>query len=221
MFNFFKKNEINKGVKIDENKLYKKYGDCRTLSNHIKLLIITDTHDLLFLKKEEQEKLKNIKDYDLCCTLGDISYKDYEIILKYIPKEKIVALLGNHDEFDVLEKYGLNDLNGKVVTINGIRIGGIQGSFKYKLERFPSFTHEESSEFLEKMEEVDILLSHTGPFLGDNSNPVHSGLKGITEYLYKNKVPFNIHGHNHINEEITLKNGTKSIERYFIEEIEL
>ena len=221
MFNFFKRKIKGRETKIDEEKLYRKYGNCRTISNHIKLLIISDTHGLLSYKEDYQEKLKTINDYDLCCALGDISYSDYEIILKYIPKEKIVALLGNHDDFDVLKHFDICDLNGKVVTVNGIRIAGIQGSFRYKDEKFPSFTHEESIEFLNKMEEVDILLSHAGPFLEYNNDPVHSGLKGITEYLYKNHVPYNIHGHNHKNEDTFLKNGTKVMERFIIEKIEI
>jgi len=221
VFNFFKRKIKGRNIKIDEEKLYRKYGNCRTISNHIKLLIISDTHGLLSYKEDYQEKLKMINDYDLCCALGDISYSDYEIILKYIPKEKIVALLGNHDDFDVLKHFDICDLNGKVVTVNGIRIAGIQGSFKYKDEKFPSFTHEESVEFLNEMEEVDILLSHAGPFLEYNNDPVHSGLKGITEYLYKKHVPYNIHGHNHKNEDTLLKNGTKVMERFIIEKIEI
>ncbi len=221
MFSFFKRKINSNDTKIKEEKLYKKYGDCRTLSNHIKLLIITDTHGLLPYKEEYQERLKMVNDYDLCCALGDISYKDYEIILKYVPKERIVALLGNHDEFDILKKLELHDLNGKVITVNGIRIGGIQGSYKYKTNNFPAFTHEESIKFLNEMEEVDILLSHSGPFLDFNNDPVHNGLKGITEYLYKNHVPYNIHGHNHKNEDMFLKNGTKVMERFMIETIEI
>ena len=48
---------------------------------------------------------------------------------------------------------------------------------------------------------------------------VHSGLQGITEYLYKNKVPYNIHGHNHSTYNFKLKNGTQVLGTYLIEEI--
>ncbi len=220
MFKILRKIINNNDIKIDEEKLYKQFGKCRSVQGHIKLLIITDTHGLLKYQENEIEKLK-VKDYDLCCALGDISYSDYEIILKYIPKEKIVALLGNHDDFEVLKYYNLKDLNGEIVTVNGIRIGGIQGSYKYKSEDFPSFTQEASIQFLDKMEAVDILLSHSGPFLDEEIDIVHRGLKGITEYLYKNNVPINIHGHNHNNNDIVLKNGTKVMERYMIDTIEI
>lgn len=221
MFNLFKKRINDNNVKINDDRLLKKYGNCRTITNHIKLLIIADTHGALAYNEKYRSKLENVGNYDLCCALGDITYSDYDIILQYVPIEKIVAILGNHDGFDVLKYYGIKDLNGKIITVNGIKIGGIQGSYRYKSEDFPSFTHEESIKFLNNMEEVDILISHTGPFWNYNKNLVHNGLKGITEYLYKNRVPYNIHGHNHINEDLYLKNGTKIMQRYFIEKIEI
>ncbi len=121
----------------------------------------------------------------------------------------MVGLLGNHDSFDILKHYDIEDLNGKVININGVSIGGIQGSFRYKDEEYPSFTHAESNDFLSRMEKVDVLISHSGPFYDYNDEPIHNGLKGITNYLYKNKIPINIHGHIHKNRLKMLKNGTK------------
>lgn len=217
LFNIIKK---RKSVKINEEKLYKKFGDCRKIQNNINLLIITDTHGLLVHSSSLIDKIRNARNYDLCCVLGDVTYSDYEVILQYVPKEKIVGILGNHDEFEILRHYGINDLNGKIVTINGIRIGGIQGCYKYKNANFPSFTHEESVQFLNQMEPVDILLSHTGPLTAESSNDVvHSGLQGITEYLYKNKIPYNIHGHDHSTYNFKLKNGTQVLGTYLIEQI--
>ncbi len=206
---FFKRRFNSNEVKINEEKLFKKYGNCSSTSAHIKLLVIADTHGYLAIKPELQDRLKSITDYDLCCTLGDITYSDYEEILKNISREKIVGLLGNHDGADVLKHYSIKDLNGNIITINGVKIGGIQGSFRYKDEDYPSFTHAESYEFLSRMDKVDILLSHSGPFWNHNTDPVHNGLKGITIYLYQKKVPINIHGHLHKTESKVMKNGTQ------------
>ena len=71
------------------------------------------------------------------------------------------------------------------------------------------------------MEKVDILLSHSGPFWNYNDDVVHNGLKGITNYLYKNKVPLNIHGHLHKNSLKMLKNGTKVQCVYGVELLEI
>lgn len=203
-----------------EDKLLKKYKECRKLNKSIKILAISDTHGDLYFNKQLQKKLKNQK-YDLCCVLGDITDRDYEIILKYVKKEKLVAILGNHDRYDLLNKYNIYNLHGNVIEVNGIRIAGVQGSFRYKDEEFPSFTHKESIKFLDKIDEVDILLSHDGPFLKNNNKPVHDGLKGITYYLYKNRVPYNIHGHNHESKTKRLKNGTISKEVYLIENLNI
>lgn len=192
----------------------------RTFNKNMTLLVISDTHGDLALNKEMQKKLL-YKEYDLCCILGDIHDYDYEVILKHIPKEKIVSILGNHDRFSLLNEHGLDDYNGKVVNINGIKIGLIQGSFKYKNEDFPSFTHEESIEFLDKMPEVDILLSHDKPLTFDYKDPAHDGLKGITKYLYDKKVPINIHGHIHQSYLNTLKNGTQVKGVYCVEIVKI
>lgn len=186
----------------------------------ITLLVISDTHGDLALNKEMQKKLISQK-YDICCILGDIHDYDFDYILKKIPKEKIIAILGNHDRFSLLSEYGLEDYNGKIVEINDIKIGAIQGSYKYKNETFPSFTHEESIEFLNRMPAVDILLSHDMPLTYDYKDPAHDGLKGITKYLYDKKVPINIHGHIHKSYLKELNNGTQVKGVYCVELIKI
>lgn len=197
-----------------------KNNGIKTFNKNISLLIISDTHGNLALNKEIQTKINDIN-YDLCCILGDIHDCDYKIIIDKIPKEKIVAILGNHDRFSLLTEYDLNDYNGKVIDINGIKIGAVQGSFRYKDENFPSFTHEESINFLQRMPDVDILLSHDKPLTFDFKNPVHDGLKGITKFLYDRKVPINIHGHIHKSYLAKLKNGTQVKGVYCVELIKI
>lgn len=74
----------------------------------------------------------------------------------------------------------------------------MEGSFKYKPVDFPCFTHDESIVFLENKERVDILVTHDKKFDSEKlRDPAHQGLIGITNYIYKNRVPINIHGHIH------------------------
>lgn len=195
-----------------------KNNGINSFEKDISLLVIADTHGDLALNKEMQKKIMNQK-YDVCCVLGDIHDYDFKIILKHIPKEKIIAILGNHDRFSLLSEYGLDDYNGKVIDINGVKIGAIQGSYKYKDESFPSFTHEESIKILDRMPYVDILLSHDKPLTFDYKDPAHDGLKGITKYLYAKKVPINIHGHIHQSYLNTLKNGSQIKGVYCVEMI--
>lgn len=201
-----------------EEVLSKKFTQADNFMGEIKILFISDTHGDLALNKKLQTKLRKAK-FDVCCILGDIHDYDYKFILDNIDKESIVGLLGNHDRKTLLSEYNIFDLNGNIIEINGIKIGGIQGSHKYKDEDYPSYTHKESINLLDKLKKVDILISHDKPLLYDYNDSVHDGLRGITYYLYKNRVPYNIHGHLHKSDDTILKNGTKSIGVYQCEVI--
>lgn len=206
---------------LQSERLLKVFGSAKLfIPRKIRLIVITDTHNTL----NEEELISTINrhpDYELCILLGDHSDEDIKKIVNNVPKNKIYALLGNHD-YNYIENYNLNKLNGNVIEYNGLKIMGIQGSFKYKPTNFPSFTQEESILFLKDKEPVDILFSHDGPF--DDTminNPAHQGLFGITYYLFKNQVKYNVHGHLHENYNKQLPNGTKEICLYNINYIEL
>jgi predicted phosphodiesterase len=202
-----------------EEALLKKYGKSDILNKNISLLIIADTHGTL---NEEQfyEYIKN-KNYDVCILVGDNTNRDLEIILNYIDKNKLYGLKGNHD-YEYLKNNNIQDINGIIIDINGVKILGMEGSFKYKPVSFPSFTQEESIAFLEGKEKVDILVSHDKKFdytkLGD---PAHQGLIGITDYLFKNNIPIHIHGHIHEPYKKEMINGTIEYSVFGYELIEI
>lgn len=156
--------------------------------------------------------MKDIK-YDVCLLLGDINSEYLNIIKKYV-KNNIFGVLGNHDEFGILESANIENIHNKVVEINGIKIIGFQGSSKYKKGNHPLYTQEESIDVGKKMQEADILISHDSPYFLYKRDPAHCGLKGITKYIYKNRISINIHGYQHINSNGKLKNGTTVIGIY-------
>lgn len=203
-----------------ENILLKLFGNARFLNKKIKIIVISDTHNTL-----DEDKFKNFisdhLEYDICLLLGDFGTNDLPIILKFIKKEKIYALLGNHD-YNYIDEYGLNNLNGNVIEINGIKLLGIQGSFKYKPSDFPSFSQRDSIKFLDEKPQVDILVSHDTKFnTNAERDPAHQGLFGITYYLFKNQVPYHIHGHIHNPYRATMINGTKEISSFIFDYIEI
>ena len=107
-------------------------------------------------------------------------------------------------------------------SAKGIRIAGIGGSFKYKnINEYALYTHEESAQIANNIAKADILVTHDKAFIEDNHNPSHDGLKGITEYIYKNHIALHIHGHLHEEKEELLKNGSKSICLYMVKLLEL
>lgn len=211
---------INPKYRNQESELLKLFGKCDSFDKKIKMIIISDTHSCL--KEDEfSEFINENKNFDVCLLLGDHSIGDVDIILKYVEKEKIYALLGNHDN-NYIGKFNLKNLNGNVVNINGIKILGIQGSYRYKPDDFPSFTQKESIEFLNDKEKVDILVCHDAPYgLSERNDVAHQGLFGILYYLFKNKVPYCIHGHLHATYNKEMINGTKVNCYYMYNYIEL
>ena len=217
---FFSKEEIPNYLSPKyEEALFKKYERATKVDKKISLLVIADTHGTL---NEEHfyEYLKN-KDYDICILVGDHTSRDIEIILNYIDKDKLYGLKGNHD-FEYLKNYNICDINGKIIEINGVKILGMEGSFKYKPVDFPSFTQEESITFFENKEKVDILVSHDKTFdYTKIKDPAHQGLIGITNYIFKNNIPIHIHGHIHEPYKKELINGTIEYSVFGYELIEL
>lgn len=109
-----------------EDSLLQKYSYCNKLKKYnVKILFITDTHDCLTYEKDTLEFIKSIKEYDACILLGDHSAKDLEEILKIVPNNKIYGVLGNHDSWDKYEVHNINNINGKVVDIKGMKVAGI------------------------------------------------------------------------------------------------
>lgn len=222
IINFFRKGKLidNKSF---EDKLFEEYSYCNKLKKYnIKILFIADTHDCLSYDKETVEYIKNAKDYDCCILLGDHSANDLKEILKIIPNDKIYGILGNHDSWEKYQEYNIQNINGKVIDIKGIKIAGIGGSYKYKnSDQYAMYSHEKSIEIADSMQGADILISHDKAFTKKNYGDAHDGLKGITKYIYKNNIPVHIHGHLHEENEEVLKNGAKSICLYKAKYIEL
>ena len=182
------------------------FGKCDAFNKKIKMIIIADTHGCL--KENEFYKfMTGHEEYDVCLLLGDHSVEDINTILKYVNEEKIYALFGNHDH-NYIGKFNLKNLNGEIININGVKLLGIQRSYKYKPDDFPSFTQKESIAFLNDKEKVDILVSHDAPYgFSDRNDVAHQWLFGILYYLFKNKVPYCIHGHLHTSYEREMING--------------
>lgn len=211
---------INIGEKYELN-LLKKYGKCKELKKYgINILFITDTHNCMSTLESYLKNI-NITEFDICITLGDISGNDFEIIKKYIPTNKLYGIVGNHDSIDMLEQNGITNINGQVIECNGVRIAAIMGSNRYKSGDYGMLTQEECLELEQNMKYADILVSHDKAYIYDKHDNVHDGLKGITDYIYRNHIPLHIHGHLHEEYEETLKNGTKSIGLYKIKLLEL
>lgn len=187
----------------------------------LKLIVISDTHGDLAFGNKFEEFFSRIDNYDLCIILGDIYGYELEKILKFIPSDSIIALRGNHDNFEVYDEYGIRNINGTTFIYKGIRFAGIEGSYKYKNAEFPSYTHYESLCLACDIPKTDVLITHDRMFTESQYNDVHAGLVGITYYVYEKGVQWHIHGHIHESYQKKYSNGTNEKSVYGCEYLEI
>lgn len=185
IFNSFRKN-----VRITSKNVMQ-------IKENILVLCIADTHGTLH--PDQIEMLRNI-DYDVCFLLGDVSHKDLQLLENenILIKEKTYGLLGNHDDYGLLDKFGIDNLHGKKIQIKGASFIGFEGSNRYKEGKYPMYTQDEASSILKEYPDADIFVSHDGSFgaMG-KTDPAHCGFKAITQYIKDNDVLWHIHGHCH------------------------
>ncbi|MDE7400190.1 MAG: metallophosphoesterase family protein [Oscillospiraceae bacterium] len=160
------------------------------------ILAIADLHDW---SVDELELIRELE-YDCCCLLGDIPDAALKIIKRLVQKP-LFGVLGNHDEPSTLSRCGIQNLDGKSVTVNGVTIAGFGGSHRYKNGDYPMLTQRESIIAAKLCPKADILISHDTVYHAmERLDNAHCGLKGISKYIVKNKPGLNICGHYHISD---------------------
>lgn len=193
----------------------------------MKLLCCADLHNSFDLTHFETQTYD--KEPDIIVTLGDISVQDLRIIKRTADNLDIpaIGICGNHDEPFALQSVGIDDLHGKVKTIDGVSFAGIGGSLRYNRSNYMFLTQQQSIEVAAALPKADVLITHDKPYSGwfvDTKaqfvKDPHAGLAGITKYIRKNKPKYHLYGHLHqrMTEE---KYGTTSMCVYGIQLIDI
>ena len=156
----------------------------------MKLLCCADLHNSFDLTHFETQTYD--KEPDLIVTLGDISVQDLRIIKRTADNLGIpaIGICGNHDEPFALQSVGIDDLHGKVKTIDGVSFAGIGGSLRYKRSNYMFLTQQQSIDVAKSLPKADVLITHdkayTGWFVDTKAQfakDPHAGLVGITKYI--------------------------------------
>lgn len=193
----------------------------------MKLLCCADLHNSFDLTHFETQTYD--KEPDLIVTLGDISVQDLRIIKRTADNLGIpaIGICGNHDEPFALQSVGIDDLHGKVKTIDGVTFAGIGGSLRYKRSNYMFLTQQQSIDIAKSLPKADVLISHDKPYSGwffdkkaQYAKDPHAGLVGITKYIRQNKPKIHLYGHLHqrMTEE---QHGTTSMCVYGIQLIDI
>lgn len=152
----------------------------------MKVLTVADIH--YPFSEDELKALEIANDIcDVCFLLGDIPCNDLEVVKGIVSLPKI-GVLGNHDDFDNLDRMGISDAHG-----------GICGSPRYNNEKRPFLTQDECfvvvAELLQQGA-CDVLISHSGPY-NRKANDAHRGFKAINRYMRNARPYYVLHGHDH------------------------
>ena len=153
------------------------------------------------------------RDVDLAISCGDLPY----YYLEYIVSSLNIPLLyvhGNHDrplqtESEVIRApRGCIPVEGKVVRANGLLIGGLGGSIRYKPTGKFQYTESEMRWRLARMEPrlylnrlrygraLDIFISHASPRgIHDQDDRPHHGFETFNTLIHRYRPRYFLHGH--------------------------
>ena len=173
-----------------------------------------------------------LADYQLIISCGDLkaSYLTFLVTMARCP---VLYVPGNHDTHYAQEPpEGCDNIDGKLVEYNGLRILGLGGCRKYHPGAHQYTDREMRNRILRlrwpirKAGGVDILVTHAAAEgLGDDEDMAHRGFPSLRTFLDKYRPRYHLHGHVHMtyNHQVprTMEyNGTTVInafERYTLE----
>lgn len=174
------------GVAIDPRKV------------RMNILCLADEEDPFFYEYYQKGRFDN---YDLIISCGDIK-KDYLEFIMTMSNRKTLFVYGNHDKDEILGGQCIED---DLVVINGVRILGLGGSFKYSNSKH-QYTELQMKwrifklgRKIRKAGGVDIIVTHAPvKGYGDMKDYAHQGFECFKDLIDKYNPKYLIHGHVHM-----------------------
>jgi Icc-related predicted phosphoesterase len=135
----------------------------------MRILAVADVPERLLYDNFSPERWRSRLDLVLACGDLDREYLEFLVSVLNVP---LYFVAGNHDTaFRYQQPGGCDDLDGRLVTVGGLRIAGISGSMRYNAGRDEyQFTEREMAWRMRKLGVkvwraggVDIVISHAAP----------------------------------------------------------
>ena len=169
----------------------------------MKILLISDQPDAGLWDYYSPDKLKGI---DLIISCGDLS-RQYLEFLVTMGRAPLLYVHGNHDDcFDKQPPEGCVCIDGKVVTVNGLRILGLGGCMRYR-DGIHQYTELQMCLRIARMwwrihrsGGADIVVTHA-PIqgVGDGTDRAHKGFGCFRKLLERVRPVYWVHGNQHLN----------------------
>ena len=146
-----------------------------------------------------------LADYQLIISCGDLK-PEYLSFLVTMARCPVLYVPGNHDGiYEKRPPEGCDNIDGRVVEYNGLRILGLGGCRKYHPGPHQYTDREMRNRILRlrwpirKAGGVDILVTHSpAEGLGDDEDVAHWGFPSLRTFLDKYQPSYHIHGHVHM-----------------------
>ena len=175
----------------------------------MKILAISDmVVDRLYSTKVS-ERFKGI---GLILGCGDLPYEYLEFLVTSM-NVPLLYVPGNHDpvyneQESAARAHGCDNLDRKVMSLNGLNIAGVGGSIRYKPGGANQYTQSQMytrmSSFIPKLlwylprhgNVLDILIAHSPPRgIHDDDDQAHTGFSAFRDFIQTFKPRYFLHGH--------------------------
>ena len=207
----------------------------------MKILAISDKIvDIIYTPSIEER----LADVDLIISSGDLPNNYLEFIVTILNKPLFYIFGNHHRKVTYTDKgkktggpEGCINIDNRIIEYNGLLIGGLEGSMRYspgehqytdfemcmKINRLRPRLYKNK---LFKKRFIDILVTHAPPYkIHDEEDLCHRGFKSFNKFIESYKPKYLIHGHIHYygcgNKWLTEVNGTKVINAYGYQIIEI
>ena len=178
----------------------------------MRILAVSDVNARYYYDYYSPGKLDGI---DLILACGDLhkEYLEFLVTMSHCP---VLYVHGNHDErFDEAPPEGCVCVDDKVVVVNGVRILGLGGSYRYRDSKY-MFTEKDMRRRIRKLwfqilrhKGFDILLTHApARHINDFDSLSHRGFECFVELLDRYRPKYFIHGHIHMNYGVNIPQKT-------------
>lgn len=182
----------------------------------IKLKYDKAYYNILCVADEEDNSIyhkTNFDDIDFIISAGDLK-KEYLEYLVTIINKPLLYVFGNHDDkLDEAPPEGCINIDDNVYELNGIRILGLGGSFKYRGNSKHMYSEYEMVKRIKKLKRkikkyngIDIIVAHS-PIkgIGDLNDYAHQGFDCFKELINEYNPKYFIFAHVHKNYEYNYK----------------
>ena len=159
----------------------------------MKILVIADDETVRHDPRREKA--------DVLISCGDVADQVILQTAEAAQCSRILAVKGNHGSPEPF-RAPILDLHLTTNTINGVRFGGFQGSWKYKPRGHYLYEEPEVEQLLGSFPAVDVFVAHNSPrHIHDREDNVHLGFETFVTYIHRAQPRFFLHGHQHATQE--------------------